>query len=353
MIRRGGKRVRDYIRYKRKVHSLAEETENTQASVEDGVPDENTESSLNADEPILSVSMWSVTRPPTNLQPAQTVHDIKCFPANQEASSSSVTADSNDVITSTTEIPAELQEISSASETNTLNNITGNGNKRRMEEEISDDNYSSDSMGFNKRAKFYDEDHDYEEEEEEEVEDEEEYDNEDYNDDDYCDDDDYEDDDDDVDIDDADDDFDVDYESCYANTNKRSKRAIEEKGKEVLRNELRNNSGSRSVYINKFTPFAKSKVDKGKGVLRHEESSRIGEGSSVSHEYNTANITKLPEEIDREIFRPGPEEQNKLEWSLNHVFFEGLEIFGEDSDSELSECCDACMIEIDHSKQIS
>src|ERR1044072_2178856 len=101
MIKRGGRRVRDYIRYKRKVHSLVEETESAQAGVEDSVPDENTES-LNADEPILSVTMLSVTRPPTNLQPAQPAHDVKCFPANQEASSTSVAADLNDVIASTT-----------------------------------------------------------------------------------------------------------------------------------------------------------------------------------------------------------------------------------------------------------
>ena len=162
----------------------------------------------------------------------------------------------------------------------------------------------------------------------------------------YCGDDDYYDDDDEDRYDDDDDtDYADDLESCYVDTTEQAKR----KGKKVLRNELHNNSGLRNA---KFTAFAKPKVDKGKGVLRHEESSRIGEGSSVSHGCNTTNITRLSEG-DRDIFRPGPEEQTKLEWSLNHVFFEGLEIFGEDSDSELSDCCDACMIEIDHSKQIS
>jgi len=113
-----------------------------------------------------------------------------------------------------------------------------------------------------------------------------------------------------------------------SNTTRRLKKA---KGKGVLRNgnlELQNTDVVNSDAVSK---------NKGKGILRDGGPSQITEGS-------TADVTNLSVQG---IFIPGPEELIKLEWSLNHVFFEELEIFGGDSDSELSECCDACIMEVD------
>jgi hypothetical protein len=201
----------------------------------------------------------------------------------------------------------------------------------------------------NKRVKFNDYD-------EEEVYDDREsyYDNEDYDDDEYREDEDFDD------YDDEDDDYDDDYDvgdydvvikSNYE-TNGRSRR--EKKGKRVPRKELHDDDGSEplDVYINKLTDknsIIKPKIDKGKGVLRHEGQTQIGESSSLDHGYDTARSSEEVEEVNYEVFRPGPEELTKLEWSLNHKFFAELEIFGEgSSDSELSDCCDACIMEVDH-----
>ncbi|CAB4404618.1 unnamed protein product [Rhizophagus irregularis] len=104
------------------------------------------------------------------------------------------------------------------------------------------------------------------------------------------------------------------HKSYYDDTTKRSNHV---KGKGVLRNELHDNLEFENAdIVNKD-----ASKNKGKNVLRDEGPSQI--------------------------VGPGPEELDKLEWSLNHVFFEELEIFGEDSDSELSECCDACIMEVD------
>ncbi|RIA94071.1 hypothetical protein C1645_873656 [Glomus cerebriforme] len=297
--RTSGKKLAKNTRYNKSprkvpVDSSVEETEsadyeNTQAGVEDDITASDVE-------PILSVSMWSVTRPSTNLQPAQTVHDVRCFPTSQGANTTSNGA------TTSVNSASQWNEGDVDAATTTPSSINGNieiglmnaaGNKRRMEEETSDDNDSSDSDNYsepNKRVKFGQN----------------------------------------LDDDDDDDDYNMMFESYDNDTSKRSK----VKGKGVLRNEPHDNSILQNVDINKSIDVAIVKPkDKGKGVLRHEE---IIEGNYVIHESN------------HEIFRPGPEEQIRLEWSLNHAFFEELEIFGENSDSELSECCDACIIEVDH-----
>ncbi|GBC06157.1 hypothetical protein RclHR1_06660010 [Rhizophagus clarus] len=304
--KRGKKSAKNKVRYNkssRKVLSV-EETDDENSNQAD-----ITESDVG---PTLSVSMWSVTHPP-NLQPVQTARDVGCFSANQRTSS-----DSNGVTTSTTIVNSASQyedddDVSTTTsssiheknqnifterhaETSTLKNVILH--KRRMEEETSDDNDSNDSdyyLDSNKHVKFG-----------------------------------------------LNNDGGMTKSYYNDDTAKRSNRM---KGKGVLRNELHDNLELRNIdMIKSIDNYAMSK-NKGKSVLRHEGPSQIVEGSYMN---NTADITNLSEVVDREIFRPGPEELIKLEWSLNHAFFEELEIFGEDSDSELSECCDDCKMEVDH-----
>ncbi|EXX72698.1 hypothetical protein GLOIN_2v1774962 [Rhizophagus irregularis DAOM 181602=DAOM 197198] len=308
--KRGKKPAKNKVRYNKSPRKVL--------SVEETDDENNIQADVTASDvgPALSVSMWSVTHPSTNLQPVQMAHDVRRFSANQMANS-----DLNGVTTSTTTVNSASQydddddddasTTTSSSiheknqliyqssfterhtETSTPKNVIFH--KRRMEEETSDDNDSNDSdyyLDSNKRVKFG------------------------LNNDDV-----------------------MIHKSYYDDTTKRSNHV---KGKGVLRNELHGNLEFENAdIVNKD-----ASKNKGKNVLRDEGPSQIV-GSYMNHCYNTANVTNLSEVVDREIFRPGPEELDKLEWSLNHVFFEELEIFGEDSDSELSECCDACIMEVD------
>ncbi|CAI2162600.1 16922_t:CDS:2 [Funneliformis geosporum] len=277
-------------------------------------------------ESILAVSMSeSVTHLYQNSQAAQTVHDVKRLPvkfsrsdSNQEIDTSSIAADSTSAIDSlsisatSTTILSSGQETDRSSDQN-QNNFIHRPNaeigtlkdikrrKRWFEEELSDEYDSSDSDDFvefnrHKLVKL------------ERL-------------------------------------LDDDFMFKSHDDNERAERHRREKGKRVLRDRFEP-SHVQNVDINRLIVNAatlKPRVDKGKGVLRYGEPVR---GSSVNHDNDPIGSA------NREIFRPGPEDLIKLEWSLNHVFFEGLEIFGEDSDSELSDCCDDCIMEIDHFSEL-
>lgn len=282
-------------------------------SVEETDDENNIQADVTASDvgPALSVSMWSVTHPSTRLQPVQTARFSRANSDLNGVTTSTTTVNSasqydeeedDDISTTTSSsIHEKNQPInqSSFTERHTETGTPKNGifHKRRMEEETSDDNDSNDSdyyLDSNKRVKFG------------------------LNNDDV-----------------------MIHKSYYDNTTKRFNKV---KGKGVLRNELHDDLEFENADIVNNDAASKNK---GKNVLRDEGPSQIVEGSYMNHCYNPANVTNLSEVVDREIFRPGPEELIKLEWSLNHVFFEELEIFGEDSDSELSECCDACIMEVD------
>jgi len=281
-------------------------------SVEETDDENNIQADVTASgvEPALSVSMWSATNPSTTLQPVQAAHDSKCFPTNQKANS-----DSNGVTTSTAIVNSAFQydEDEDDVSTSTSSSIHEKSqpinrssfapkktifHKRRMKKEPSDDNDSNDSdyyLDSNKRVKFG------------------------LNND------------------------DVMIRKSYDKDT--TKRFNQVKGKGVLRSEMHDNSKLQNTDMVNSDAVSKNK---GKSVLRDEGPSQIVESSYMNNYHNNADVTNLSEVVDREIFKPGPEELIKLEWSLNHVFFEELEIFGEDSDSELSECCDACIMEVDH-----
>jgi hypothetical protein len=316
--KRGKKSAKNKVRYNKSPKKVL--------SVEETDDENNIQADVTASDvgPALSVSMWSVTHPSTNLQPVQTAHDVRCFSQRANSDSNGITTstaainsasqyddddydDDDDSTTTSSSIHEKNQSVDRSSftrrltETGTPKNVILHKHKRRMEEGTFDDSDSNDSdyyLDSNKRVKFG------------------------LNNDDV-----------------------MILKSYDDDTTKRSNQM---KGKGVLRNELHDSLELQNADMVKSIDNEAMSKNKGKSVLRHEGPSQIVEGSYMNHCYNTAKVTNLSEVVDREIFRPGPEELTKLEWSLNHAFFEQLEIFGEDSDSELSECCDACIIEVDH-----
>ncbi|CAG8615671.1 7593_t:CDS:2 [Funneliformis caledonium] len=320
LCRRGYKRVANKnklsVRYNKppkKVPkiSLAEEIKCNHPDTKEGAADENTDSLFDADEfgaeSIFPVSMSkSVTHLSQISQPAQTVHDFKCLPfkfsrsdSNQE---SSVAADSTSAIDSlsisatSTTILSSGRETDRSSDQNQINFGRQNAELVALKDETRRKRCYSDDFSEFKRHKFVKL------------------------------------------LDD-----DLMFKSHV--DNEKAERPKRDKGKRVLR-DCFEPSRVQNVDINRLIVNAathKPRVDKGKGVLRYGEPVR---GNSVNHDNDTNGSA------NREIFRPGPEELIKLDWSLNHVFFEELEIFGEDSDSELSDCCDDCIMEIDHFSEL-